>query len=638
MSNFINIFLPDNTEKQLKAGTSGGELAKIISEKLFKDSIAVEINGEICDLNSILSDKDRVRIITQKNPESLEILRHTCAHVLAMAVQSLYPEAKIAIGPVIENGFYYDFSIENHKLSIGDLSAIENKMQEIINSSFEIEKIYISQENINSKIQEFKSQGEKFKALLLEKYRDNQPSLYIINNTWADLCKGPHLRNTKQIKAFKLLSVSGSYWEGDESKDSLQRIYGTAWWSQKDLDEYINKLEEAEKRDHRKLSKQHDLFSIHEESGAGLIFWHPKLAFLRDRVESFWKQIHQETGYDLVYTPHIAKAELWKISGHLEFYAENMFGLKPIDDQEYILRPMNCPFHVLIYKSQPHSYRELPVRLAECATVYRFERSGVLHGLARVRGFTQDDAHIFCTQEQLVSEVSNIINLINKIYGKFSLEYKAVLSTRPAERIGDNSIWDKAESALQEALEKNKIEYSLNEGDGAFYGPKIDFKLKDAIGRQWQGATVQLDFNLPERFDLNYIDRDSNKQRPVMLHRAIFGSMERFTALLIEHFAGAFPFWLCYTQIMLLPIADRHNNYCEELKNKLLKAGFRVKLDSRAEKINSKIRDAQLEQVPYMLVVGDKELETEQVSVRERRAGDLGLMSLDKFLSECLIK
>ncbi len=567
----------------------------------------------------------------------LEIIRHTTAHILANAVQNLYPQAKIAIGPIINDGFYYDFFIPEVNLSPQDFEKIEAEMKKIIEKRYKIIAKEIS--DPDKQIKDFLVSGEKFKAELLEKYKDQNPTLFAFidengKEIWSDLCKGPHLRNTGEVKAFKLLSVSGAYWHGDEKAESLQRIYGTAWKNKTELAEYLQKLEEAEKRDHRKLSKQHELFSIHEEAGPGLIHWHPKLAFLRNRVENFWKDLHEDNGYQLVYSPHIARAKLWDISGHSQFYSENMFKLAPIDEQEYVLKPMNCPFHILIFNSTLHSYRELPIRIAEMGTVYRFERSGVLHGLPRVRGFTQDDAHVFCTETQLVSEVCSIIDLINIIYSKFDLTYSVELSTRPEERIGDNSIWDMAETALKAALENKNIAYEINEGDGAFYGPKIDFKLKDAIGRQWQGATIQVDFNLPERFDLTYRDSDGSEKRPVMLHRAIFGSLERFTALLIEHYAAAFPFWLCETQIMILPIADRHNEYCEKLYTELKSKKIKCKIDSRGEKINAKIRDAQISQTPYMLIVGDKEMGENKIAVRERRKGDLGTMTLDEFLVE----
>ncbi|MDX1920780.1 MAG: threonine--tRNA ligase [Candidatus Caenarcaniphilales bacterium] len=634
MSETFNIILPDESKKQLPAGTKGIDLAKQIGERLSKEAVGLKINDELVDLNTQLKEGDRVKIITKKDPESLEFLRHSTAHVLAAAVQKVYPQAKIAIGPTIQDGFYYDFLIPGVTLSTESLATIEKEMQNLVDTALEFKRLSVS--DAEMQINEFRNQGEKFKAELLDKYKNDNPTQYGLFSSekliWSDLCRGPHIANTSQIKAFKLLSVSSAYWQGDETKDSLQRIYGTSWWSKKDLDEYLHRIEEAEKRDHRKLSRQHELFSTHEEAGPGLIFWHPKLAFLRARIEEFWKNLHEDNGYQLVFTPHIARRELWETSGHTEFYLDNMFQMKPIDEQEYLLKPMNCPFHILIFNSTRHSYRELPIRLAEMGTVYRFERSGALHGLARVRGFTQDDAHVFCTPDQLVDEVCDIINLIDIMYSKFELNYTAELSTRPPERIGEDSIWDMAEDALKKALEKRGLAYQLNEGDGAFYGPKIDFKLQDALGRSWQGATIQVDFNLANRFDLKYTATDGSLQKPVMLHRAIFGSLERFTALLIEHYSGAFPFWLSQTQVTILPIADRHNDYCYQIAKELKKKRIRVKVDERAEKISAKIRDAQLEQIPYMFVIGDKEQEEKKIAVRERRKGDLGVMNLEDFL------
>jgi len=633
----ISIVLPDNSSRELKSFSTGVDLARLISESLLRKAIGLELNGELKDLDTELKDQDRVRVITRKDPESFEFLRHSTAHVLACALQSLFPEAKIATGPTIRDGFYYDFLILGKTLSPQDLIQLENKMLELIDLDlkFQREKIL----NPEEQIKEFNKQSEKFKAQLLEKYRDKEPTQYFLVNSeeekiWSDLCRGPHLQSTKQIKAFKLLAVSSSYWQADEKQDSLQRVYGTAWWSKKEQDEFLEKREQAEKRDHRKLSKKHELFSIHEEAGSGLIFWHPRLAFLRSRIEEFWKEIHEENDYQIIYTPHIAKKELWEISGHEEYYSENMFRLNQIDGQEYVLKPMNCPFHVLVFNSKRHSYRELPIRLAEMGTVYRFERSGALHGLARVRGFTQDDAHVFCRPEQLVDEVCKIIELIDQIYRRFDLEYSVEFSTRPEKRIGKEKSWDMAEDALKEAFQRKELAYDLNEGDGAFYGPKIDFKLKDSLDRIWQGATIQVDFNLPERFDLKFTNSEGEPEKPVMLHRAIFGSLERFTALLIENYAGAFPFWLSEKQVGILPIADRHNQYAQKIQKTLKKNKIKAKIDTRTEKINAKIRDAQLEQVPYMLIIGDKELENEQISVRERRRGDLGLMILEEFVEE----
>ncbi len=631
----ISVILPDKSSKQLPEGSSGLDLAKSIGERLAKEAVGLSLNGELCDLNTTLPDGASIQIISPRDLLSLEFLRHTSAHILGCAVQRLYPQARIAIGPTIENGFYYDFLIPGASISIEDLPRIEAEMQKIIDANYKLTRSAI--EDPIARIAQFQGQGEKFKAELLEKYQNDNPTQYSFTDeqgesVWSDLCRGPHLASTGQVKAFKLLSVSASYWQGNEKLDSLQRIYGTSWWSKKDLQTHLDNIAEAEKRDHRKLGREHSFFSTHEEAGPGLIFWHPKLAYLRNKIETLWRAKHEESGYELVFTPHIAGSELWQTSGHLDYYRENMFKLAPIDEKDYLLKPMNCPFHVLIYSSTRHSYRELPIRLAELGTVYRYERSGALHGLVRVRGFTQDDAHIFCTRAQLVEEVCAVIALTREIYAEFGLNFTAELSTRPEDRIGGEEFWDLAEGGLRQALETAQLEYTVNEGDGAFYGPKIDFKLRDSLGRAWQGATIQLDFNLPERFDLKYVNSEGQFERPVMLHRAIFGSLERFVGTLIEHYAGAFPFWLCYTQVTILPIADRHCQYARELALELRKHKIRVKVDERMEKVNAKIRDAQLDQIPYMLVIGDKELAEKQVAVRERRQGDLGVMNLAAFL------
>lgn len=641
----INIKLPDGGIKEISNGSNGLTLAKDISNSLAKSAIGLKINGEYADLMTELKDQDTVQIITAKDrtddSNSYEFLRHTTAHILACAVQRLYPTARIAIGPVIENGFYYDFFMDADEnghtptISTDDLPHIEAEMRKIISERYQLRRKEII--NIDEMHQAFLDQGERFKAELLDKYRDNTPTLYEFvdgeeNVIWSDLCRGPHLPSTGHAKAIKLMSVSSAYWHGDENLDSLQRVYGTAWWSEEDLIDHLHKIEEAERRDHRKISKQHQLFSTHDEAGPGLIFWHPKLGFLRTRVEEFWREIHEKADYEIIYTPHIARKDLWDTSGHTEYYMENMFQLKPIDEQEYILKPMNCPFHTLIYDSVPHSYRELPIRYAEMGTVYRYERSGALHGLARVRGFTQDDAHVFCTPDQLIDEVCDIIRLIDQIYQRFGLSYSAELSTRPDSRIGGDEIWDMAESALQAALSRADLAFEVNAGDGAFYGPKIDFKMKDALGRVWQGATIQVDFNLPERFDLTYRDADGQAKRPVMLHRAIFGSLERFTALLIENYAGVFPLWLSQTQVKVLPIADRHHEYAQQVAKQMKEHGIRAQIDPRSEKVQAKIRDAQLEQIPYMLILGDNEADNQLVAVRERRQGDMGNMSIDAFI------
>lgn len=631
----ISVILKDGSKKEISSGSTGLDLAKSISNSLAKKSIGLLLNGVLRDLVTILSDGDKIEIITQDNEKSYEFLRHSTAHLLAEAVQNLFKNAKIAIGPVIEDGFYYDFEIPDHKLTPEDLLRIEKEMQRLIDEEQKFVRLCIK--DVEKQIKEFKSQGEKFKAELLEQYRHENPTLYALQNkagnfVWNDLCKGPHITSSKQIKAFKLLSISGAYWRGDETKESLQRIYGTSWWTKEDLDAYLSRLEEAEKRDHRKLGRQLELYSIQEETGPGLILWHPKLSFVRSQLENFWRELHQKNNYDLVFTPHIARNNLWNISGHNEFYRENMFYMK-VDEQDYVLKPMNCPFHVLIFNSTRRSYRELPIRFAELGTVYRYERSGVMHGLARVRGFTQDDAHIFCRQDQYVEEIKGVIKLTDLIYKTFGLSYMVELSTKPKDAIGKKEIWDFAESGLEQALKEYGLKYKINPGDGAFYGPKIDFKLKDALGRIWQGATIQLDFNLPERFNLQYTAKDGSFNQPVMIHRAIYGALERFAAIIIEHFAGAFPLWLCYTQVKVLPISDRHLEYAKQIEQKLKENSIRTELDERAESVNAKIRDAEIEKVPYMIIVGDKEIKESKISVRARKRGDLGQIGISEFIN-----
>lgn len=631
----ISVFLKDGSKKEIPSGSTGLDLARSISNSLAKKSVGLLLNEELRDLSTILEDRDKVEIITQEDERSFEFLRHSTAHILAEAVQNIFKSAKIANGPVIEDGFYYDFEIPEHKLTPEDLQKIEKEMQRIVDEEQKFVRVNI--DNIDNQINEFKKAGEKFKAENLEEHREHYPTLYLLQKdgktVWNDFCKGPHITTSKQVKAFKLLSISGAYWHGDEKRESLQRIYGTSWWSKEDLDAYLKRLEEAEKRDHRKLGRQMDLYSMHEEVGPGLILWHPKLAFVRTQLENFWRDLHQKNDYELVYTPHIARNDLWNTSGHNEFYKENIFYMT-VDEQDYVLKPMNCPFHVLIYSSTRHSYRELPIRMGELGTVYRYERSGVMHGLARVRGFTQDDAHIFCRRDQYVQEIKGVIKLVDLIYKTFGLEYIAELSTKPKDAIGEKEIWDFAEVGLEKALKEYGLNYKLNVGDGAFYGPKIDFKLKDALGRIWQGATIQLDFNLPNRFNLHYTEKDGSQEQPVMIHRAIYGALERFAAIIIEHFAGAFPLWLCYKQVAVLPITDRHVDYANKVASVLREKNIRVEVDTRAESVNAKIRDAELEKVPYMIIVGDREVSENNLSVRARRKGDVGKILLDNFVQQ----
>ena len=577
----------------------------------------------------------------EKNNETLYILRHSASHIMAQAVQKLFPAAKLAIGPAVDNGFYYDFDLEGHSFTEEDLQKIENEMKSILKNNLTFEKYQIS--DVQKQIDEFKAQGEIYKAELLEEHKNDNPTLYLTkdkdgNVLFNDLCAGPHVPNTTFIKgnAIKLLKVAGAYWRGNEKNKMLQRIYATAFWNKEDLEKYLNFLDEAQKRDHRKLGTQLDLFSVREEIGSGFVLWHPNLAIVREEIENYWRSEHRKRGYVIVNTPQIAKSKLWEISGHIDHYKENMFFIRKEseDEDQYIVKPMNCPFHIMIYQANRYSYRSLPLRMAELGTVYRKEKSGALSGLTRVQGFTQDDAHIFCTPEQLVDEINAIIDFVSDTMKIFNMTFEVELSTRPESFVGSIENWNLAEAGLKEAMDKRNMQYEINEGDGAFYGPKIDFKVKDAIGRTWQCATIQLDFNLPERFDIKYQDKDGSMKTPVMLHRVIFGSMERFHGILIEHFAGAFPLWLSPQQVCIVPISERHNDYAVEVYKKLRNEGLRVKLDDRSESMGYKIREAlQDNKIPYVLVMGDKEIEAGKVAVRIRGIGEAGTLSIDEFLA-----
>lgn len=578
----------------------------------------------------------------EKNNETLSILRHSTSHIMAQAVQSLFPSAKLAIGPATADGFYYDFDLtDGHAFTHEDLAKIEEKMKEIIKQNLTFEKYEIP--DVEKQIEEFKKEGEIYKAELLEEHKNDNPTLYITkdkdgNALFNDLCAGPHLPNTSYIKtnAFKLLKVAGAYWRGNENNKMLQRIYATAYWNKEDLQSYLTFLEEAEKRDHRKLGTKLDLFSTREELGGGLVLWHPNLAIVREEIENYWREEHRKRGYVIVNTPHIAKSKLWEISGHADHYRENMFFIQKDEDsdEQFILKPMNCPFHILIYQANRYSYRSLPLRMAELGTVYRKEKSGALSGLTRVQGFTQDDAHIFCTPEQLVDEINRIIDFVADTLAIFNMKFEVELSTRPESFIGEIENWDKAEAGLKEAMDRRGMKYDINEGDGAFYGPKIDFKIKDAIGRTWQCATIQLDFNLPARFDIKYQDKDGQLKTPLMLHRVIFGSMERFHGILIEHYAGAFPTWLAPTQVNIVPISnEKHIDFAEEVYRKMRDAGIRVNLDDRSESMNYKIRESlQDKKIPYVCVIGDKEIEANSVAVRARAIGQVGTFKVDEFI------
>ena len=570
-------------------------------------------------------------MIPNKNPTELETIRHSCAHLMAQAVQELFPGTQVTIGPVIEDGFFYDFSRKDAFVP-EDLVKIEKRMKELAAADIPIVRSEISREEAKKK---FSDMGETFKVEIIESIDPNEPITIYSQGDWGDLCGGPHVESTKKIKAFKLLHTSSAYWRGDERNPVLQRIYGTAWNTEKELRLYLKRLEEAKKRDHRKLGKELDLFSVSDDIGPGLILWHPKGARIRHLMEEFWKKEHFRHGYEMVISPHAAKIDLWKTSGHTEFYKDNMFSNMDVEGREYVMKPMNCPFHIQIYKTKLRSYRDLPVRFGELGTVYRYERSGVLHGLLRVRGFTQDDAHLFCRPSQIEEEITKVLDLIVFVLQSFGFhEYKIYLSTRPEKYVGSDSGWESATKALETALNNKNLEFEVDPGEGVFYGPKIDIKIKDSLNRYWQVSTVQVDFNLPEKFDITYIEEDGQRRQPIMLHRALMGSLERFFGCLIEHYAGAFPLWLAPVQIILLPITDNHTEYTDKIAEELEESGIRVEKDLRNEKIGFKIREAQLQKIPYMIVLGDKEVETSTLSVRRRRSKETRTLDLKTFLNE----
>ena len=573
----------------------------------------------------------------QNSPEiiddncELEVLRHSVSHIMAQAVKRLFPDSKIAIGPAISDGFYYDFDVEKPFVP-EDLDLIEKEMRKIIRENHFFEKKVVSREEAE-KI--FSDKNEPYKLELISEIPDQSLSIYS-DGDFTDLCRGPHIEKTGDVSAFKLLSIAGAYWRGDEKNKMLSRIYGTAFLDAESLDNHLKMLEEAKKRDHRKLGKELDLFSIQPEAGPGLIFWHPKGARIRELIESFWKQEHFRRGYELVYGPHISKIDLWKTSGHIEFYKENMYSPMEVEQDEYIVKPMNCPGHILIFKSRLRSYRDLPMRMAELGTVYRYERSGVLHGMMRVRGFTQDDAHVFCTPEQMKEEIEQVIDLMKYMMTTFGFDFRVYLSTRPEKYVGTLDNWERATTALKDALESSSLAYEIDPGEGVFYGPKIDIKLVDAIGRSWQGPTIQVDFNIPERFDVNYIGDDGKEHRVVMIHRAVLGSLERFMGILIEHYAGAFPLWLAPEQARVIPINQDIVPLARELADRFAEKDLRVNVDGSNEKLGMKIRNAQMSKVPYMLVMGKREIEQGTVSVRHRKKGELGSMSVDDFIALCI--
>src|SRR5271165_215808 len=627
----INVRLPDGSTRPVEPGTRPIDVARSISPRLADAAIVAKVNGELYDLTRPIEKDATVQILTPKDPESLEVYRHSTAHLLAAAVLELYPETQLGIGPPIESGFYYDFDRAT-PFTPEDLEKIEAKMWEIQKRNLPYERVYTKKED------GLKKYGDAWmKCELITERAGDVFTEYTLGPHFIDFCRGPHLTDTSKIKAFKLLSIAGAYWKGDEKNKQLQRIYGTAWFTKKELDEYLNKLEEAKKRDHRKLGKELDLFSIQELAGPGLIFFHPKGGIIRKIIEDWMRDQYLARGYSLVYTPHVMRRELWKTSGHAGFYSENMFTPMELDDAEYQLKPMNCPGHILIYRDKQHSYRDLPVRLGELGTVYRYERSGTMHGLLRVRGFTQDDAHIFCTAGQIEDEIVNCLDFATDTLKTFGFnEYKAEISTwdggASGKYEGEPENWALAEGALRKACDRLGIHAPVIPDEAAFYGPKIDVKLVDAIGRLWQLSTVQFDFTLPRRFELEFIAEDGKKHRPLMVHRALFGSVERFIGVLVEHYAGAFPVWLAPVQAAILPITDKQTAYANEVAEKLRAAGVRVTVDDRNEKVNLKIREAQLQKVPYMLVIGGREAEAGQVAVRHRKRADLGPVAVEAFI------
>ena len=621
----MTVKLPDGSTRNLEAGATVKGLAASIGAGLAKAAIAGKVDGTLVDLTAPLHDGAVVEIITEKSPDALEIIRHTTSHLMAQAVQALFPDAKVTIGPAIETGFYYDFDVPN-AFSPEDLGKIEIKMAELAKANLSIERQVLSKAEAVSL---FREMGETYKVELIEALDAETVSLYR-QGTFVDLCRGPHLPSTSWCKAFKLLSIAGAYWRGDENNKMLQRIYGTAFADRKELQVYLERLEEAKRRDHRKLGKELDLFSFSDEVGAGLVIWHPKGAMLRTVLEDFERKEHFKRGYDIVLGPQILKTELWQRSGHYDNYRENMY-FTEVDGQSYGVKPMNCLAHMMIYRSHLRSYRDLPLRFFELGTVHRHERAGVLHGLLRVRGFTQDDAHILCTPEQLDAEIKAVIAFVNDIMGIFGFEYEMELSTRPEKSIGSDVDWERATAALLGALKDSGKPFEINEGDGAFYGPKIDIKLRDALDRRWQCATIQCDFTLPERFDLSYVDGDGEKKRPVMVHRVILGAIERFIGVLIEHFAGNFPVWLAPVQAVIVTVTDNQIPFAQQAFDELRNAGVRIQKDFRNEKLGFKIREAQLQKIPYMLVVGDKEVESASVTPRLRDGKNLHSMKIQEF-------
>ena len=623
----MEVILKNGDKMSLADGSSCLQAAAAISEGLARNAVAAKVNGKEVDLSHILGEGDTLEILTLKDKEGLHIYRHTCAHVLAQALKTIYPTCKLAIGPVIDNGFYYDIDFVT-PITKDDLAKIEAEMQKIIKSNLPVERFTLPREEAIRLMEEY---DEKYKVQLIEDLPEGEEISFYKQGSFTDLCRGPHLPSTGKIKAFRLTGIAGAYWRGDEHNKMLTRIYGTAFAKKDEMEAYFTMLEEAKKRDHTKLGKELKLFTILNE-GKGFPFFLPHGMILKNTLVDYWRQIHDREGYVEVSTPIILSRTLWETSGHWDHYKENMYTTK-IDGEDYAIKPMNCPGGILVYKTEPHSYKDLPIRMGELGLVHRHEKSGQLHGLFRVRCFTQDDAHIFMTPDQITGEIKGVVRLINEVYTLFGFKYHVELSTRPDNSMGSDEDWNNATEALRHALDEMKIEYTVNEGDGAFYGPKIDFHLEDSIGRTWQCGTIQLDFQLPQRFEMEYVGEDGLKHRPIMVHRVVFGSIERFIGILIEHYAGKFPVWLAPVQVKILPITEKQQAYAAELLAKMKAAGIRAELDSRNEKIGYKIREAQMEKVPYMLVIGEKEASEGLVAVRRRDKGDLGAVSADEFIA-----
>lgn len=622
----VQIKFPDESTRSFEQGVTGYQIAESISPRLAKEAIAVEVDGKVRDLSAPIPQDAEVRVLTFNDPEGRTVFWHSSSHIMAQAVQEMFPGVKLAIGPPIDEGWYYDFEVEK-PFSPEDLDKIEQRMAEIIAEDAQFRCEVWKREDA---IKHYQELDADYKVELLEEFVDDTVTVYY-QSRFEDLCRGPHIPSTGKIKAFKLISSSGAYWRGDENKQMLQRIYGVSYPKKSMLADYLHRLEEAKKRDHRVLGKQLELFHITDTVGAGLALWLPKGARIRNEIENFWRSEHLSNNYELVYSPHIANLELWEQSGHSGFYSESMYQPIDVDDRKFQLKPMNCPFHIMMYKSRLWSYRDLPMRWAELGTVYRYERPGVLHGLMRVRAFTQDDAHHFVTREGMEDELVWILDFCVHMLKSFGFSnYNIFLSTRPEKAIGDPADWEKAEAGLEAALQRSGLPYQVDEGEGAFYGPKIDIQIKDAIGRAWQCSTIQFDFSLPERFDLTYVDQDGEKVRPYMIHRALLGSIERFFGILIEHYAGSFPLWLAPVQVKVMSITDDTAEYAKEVADRLFKDGIRVELDARSEKIGAKIRAAEVAKVPYMFVIGGREAEAGKVSVRAHGKGDQGAMTVDE--------